>query len=178
MKHCFTTHFVFFLPVSLLPGASFATALISPEEVVNDFYHSYLSSVGMEKNKLTKKFVMPNVIQSINDSFQCNYDSNESFSNEYLERICSQKKEYKSSDGDYICNWNGVWVGTDVDYFTKSQDVYPSWTKKITIKPLEVHDKNADFNISLGEYPDPVTNLKVTLIFIDHSWKINSVTRD
>lgn len=170
--------FIFLLLLPWLLVASCATKVILPDEVVKGFYHSYLRAEGGEENTLINKFVMPNVVKSINDSYQCNYDSDESARNKVPGMICSQKRECKSSSGDYICNWDGVWVETDVDYFTKSQDVYPSWAKEITIKPLEIHEGNAGFEVSLGKYPDPVTNLKVTLIFSDHNWKINGVTRD
>lgn len=178
MKYKFIRRFIFLLILPLLSRVSFATAIVSPEDIVNDFYHSYLSSGGVGEEKLTNKFVMPDVMNSINHSYQCNYDSDESASNENLEKICSQKRECKSSNGDYICNWDGVWIEADTDYFTKSQDIYPSWAKKITITPLEIHEANAEVKVSLGEYPDPVINLKVTLISIDHSWKINGVMRN
>lgn len=176
MYNNFTGHF-FLLLLSLLLESSFAAEVVPPENVVNNFYHSYLSNYEKSGGGLTNRFVMPNVMQNINNSYRCNYDSEASSNNENLEKICSKKRECKSSKGNYICNWDGVWVETDTDYFTKSQDVYPSWEKNITITPLKVHDENAEFMVSLGKSPCPVTNLKVSLIYLDHNWKINGVTK-
>ncbi|EOE6764204.1 DUF3828 domain-containing protein [Klebsiella pneumoniae] len=75
-----------------------------------------------------------------------------------------------------MCNCHGAWVDTDVDYFTKSQDVYPSW--KASISTVDVYQKENDssVNIILGVGSEPKVKLNVVLERIDGKWKITSVT--
>ena len=77
-------------------------------------------------SELVRKYVLSNVIQSINHSSLCNYDSDDSVKFDGLEKMCAKKRECSDSNGYYKCNWDCVWVETDVDYFTKSQDIYLS----------------------------------------------------
>ena len=82
---------------------------------------------------------------------------------EELEGKCSQKRECKQFKGRYICNWHGAWVDTDVDYFTKSQDVYPSW--KASISTFDVYQKENDssVNVILGAGSEPKVKFNVVL---------------
>lgn len=106
----------------------------------------------------------------------CNYDSDDSVSAEEREGKCSQNRECKQFKERYICNWHGAWVDTDVDYFTKSQDVYPSW--KVSISTFDVYQKKNDssVNVILGADSEPKVKFKVVLERIDGEWKITSVT--
>lgn len=93
----------------------------------------------------------------------------------------SKENVHKSANasslkGRYICNWHGAWVDTDVDYFTKSQDVYPSW--KASISTFDVYQKENDssVNVILGAGSEPKVTFNVVLEKIDRKWKITSVT--
>ncbi|RWR02201.1 hypothetical protein ED28_11260 [[Pantoea] beijingensis] len=168
--------FILFMFFILLSKTTFSTEIYSPEKVLGDFYYAYLSDNGNE-SELIDKYVLNNVIESVNDASFCNYDSAESVNSGGVKGKCSEKRECKASKGDYICNWDGVWVETDVNYFTKSQDVYPSWNKYINVVPVKGNKTDVCYLVSLGKYPDPVMKLKITLVAVEHGWKISKVTR-
>ena len=115
-------------------------------------------------------------MKSINDSMMCNYDSDDSVLAEELEGKCSQKHECKQFKERYICNWHGVWVDTDVDYFTKSQDIYPSWRENISTFDVFQKENDSSVNVILGAGSEPKVKFKVMLKIIDEKWKITSVS--
>ncbi|EPS5531922.1 YbjP/YqhG family protein [Klebsiella pneumoniae] len=165
--------FAFLLCLSNFTQASEQT---SPENIVYNFYKSYLKEESSDNSRLLSQYVSDELMKSINDSMMCNYDSDDSVSAEELEGKCSQKRECKQFKGRYICNWHGAWVDTDVDYFTKSQDVYPSW--KASISTFDVYQKENDssVNVILGAGSEPKVKFNVVLEKIDRKWKNTSVT--
>lgn len=176
-KKKFLGQFAILVVFILFSRLSYSSQLDSAEKVLNYFYHSYIREDGAASSDLVTTYVLSDVIKSVNNSSLCNYDSDDSASGEDLEKMCAKKRDCKSSKGDYICNWDGVWVETDVNYFTKSQDIYPTWKKVINITPLKKSDASADFKVSLGKYPEPVMRLKVSLVPVERSWKISRVTK-
>ncbi|AWD00914.1 DUF3828 domain-containing protein [Klebsiella pneumoniae] len=165
--------FAFLLCLSNFTQASGQT---SPESIVYNFYKSYLKEESSDNSRFLSQYVSDELMKSINDSMMCNYDSDDSVSAEEREGKCSQNRECKQFKGRYICNWHGAWVDTDVDYFTKSQDVYPSW--KVSINTFDVYQKKNDssVNVILGAGSEPKVKFKVVLERIDGEWKITSVT--
>lgn len=105
----------------------------------------------------------------------CNYNSDDSVSAEELEGNCSQKRECKQFKGRYICNWHGASVDTDVNYFTKSQDIYPSWKASISIFDVSQKENDSSVNVILGVGSEPKVKFKVVLETIDGGWEITSV---
>ena len=106
----------------------------------------------------------------------CKYDSDDSVSAEELEGKCSQKHECKQFKERYICNWHGVQVDPDVDYFTKSQDIYPSWRANISAVDVFQKENDSSVNVILGAGSEPKVKFKVMLKIIDEKWKITSVS--
>lgn len=162
---------------TLLSKVAFSTEIESPEKVLNDFYHAYLNDEGHNESEVVEKYVLNDVIQSVNNASLCNYDSDDSVSATNGKVDCSNKRECKTRNGDYLCNWNGIWVETDTDYFTKSQDIYPTWSKSIAVVPVKGGKEDINYLVSLGEAPDPVMKLKVSLVSGEHGWKISKVTK-
>ncbi|MGR7482746.1 DUF3828 domain-containing protein [Klebsiella aerogenes] len=162
---------------TLLSKVAFSAEIESPETVLNDFYHAYLNDEGRNESEVVGKYVLTDVIQSVNNASLCNYDSDDSVSTTNGKGDCSNKRECKTSDGEYVCNWNGVWVEMDTDYFTKSQDIYPTWSKSIAVAPLKGGKEDIDYLVFLGKAPDPVMKLKVSLVSGEHGWKISKVTK-
>lgn len=167
-----------FLFASLLCLSNFTLASVqaSPESMVYEFYKSYLKEKSSDNSRLLSQYVSDELMKSINDSMMCNYDSDDSVSAEELEGKCSQKHECKQFKERYICNWHGVWVDTDVDYFTKSQDIYPSWRANISIFDVFQKENNSSVNVILGAGSEPKVKFKVMLKIIDEKWKITSVS--
>lgn len=159
-----------------LSNFTLASEQTSPESIVYNFYKSYLKEESSNNSRFLNQYVSDALMKSINDSMMCNYDSDDSVSAEELEGKCTQKRECKQLKGCYICNWNGAWVDTDVDYFTKSQDIYPSW--KVSISTFDVSQKKNDssVNVILGAGSELKVKFKVILERIDGKWKITSVT--
>ncbi|EEU9466410.1 DUF3828 domain-containing protein [Salmonella enterica subsp. enterica serovar Infantis] len=167
-----------FLFASLLCLSNFTLASVqaSPESMVYEFYKSYLKEKSSDNSRLLSQYVSDELMKSINDSMMCNYDSDDSVSAEELEGKCSQKHECKQFKERYICNWHGVWVDTDVDYFTKSQDIYPSWRANISTFDVFQKENNSSVNVILGAGSEPKVKFKVMLKIIDEKWKITSVS--
>ncbi|EPR7283003.1 DUF3828 domain-containing protein [Escherichia coli] len=167
-----------FLFASLLCLSNFTLASVqaSPESMVYEFYKSYLKEKSSDNSRLLSQYVSDELMKSINDSMMCNYDSDESVSAEELEGKCSQKHECKQFKERYICNWHGVWVDTDVDYFTKSQDIYPSWRASISTFDVFQKENDSSVNVILGAGSEPKVKFKVMLKIIDEKWKITSVS--
>lgn len=174
IKINFVGQFILFSILVFSSCTAFSSQDASAEKVLLDFYQAYINEIGGEGSELVGKHVVNNVVQSINNSFQCNYDSDNT---DDYKKVCAKKRDCKNSKGDYICNWNGVWVETDVNYFTKSQDFYPSWSQCITITRLKENATGAEFKVSLGEFPEPVMKLQVKLVLVEHTWKISSVMK-
>ncbi|MCU6262474.1 YbjP/YqhG family protein [Escherichia coli] len=167
-----------FLFASLLCLSNFTLASVqaSPESMVYEFYKSYLKEKSSDNSRLLSQYVSDELMKSINDSMMCNYDSDDSVLAEELEGKCSQKHECKQFKERYICNWHGVWVGTDVDYFTKSQDIYPSWRANISTFDVFQKENDSSVNVILGAGSEPKVKFKVMLEIIDEKWKITSVS--
>ncbi|GDP01662.1 hypothetical protein BvCmsNSNP012_02722 [Escherichia coli] len=167
-----------FLFASLLCLSKFTLASVqaSPESMVYEFYKSYLKEKSSDNSRLLSQYVSDELMKSINDSMMCNYDSDDSVSAEELEGKCSQKHECKQFKERYICNWHGVWVDTDVDYFTKSQDIYPSWRANISTFDVFQKENDSSVNVILGAGSEPKVKFKVMLKIIDEKWKITSVS--
>lgn len=167
-----------FLFASLLCLSNFTLASVqaSPESMVYEFYKSYLKEKSSDNSRLLSQYVSDELMKSINDSMMCNYDSDDSVSAEELEGKCSQKHECKQFKERYICNWHGVWVDTDVDYFTKSQDIYPSWRANISTFDVFQKENDSSVNVILGAGSEPKVKFKVLLKIIDEKWKITSVS--
>lgn len=167
-----------FLFASLLCLSNFTLASVqaSPESMVYEFYKSYLKEKSSDNSRLLSQYVSDELMKSINDSMMCNYDSDDSVSAEELEGKCSQKHECKQFKERYICNWHGVWVDTDVDYFTKSQDIYPSWRANINTFDVFQKENDSSVNVILGAGSEPKVKFKVMLKIIDEKWKITSVS--
>ena len=167
-----------FLFASLLCLSNFTLASVqaSPESMVYEFYKSYLKEKSSDNSRLLSQYVSDELMKSINDSMMCNYDSDDSVLAEELEGKCSQKHECKQFKERYICNWHGVWVGTDVDYFTKSQDIYPSWRANISTFDVFQKENDSSVNVILGAGSEPKVKFKVMLKIIDEKWKITSVS--
>lgn len=156
-----------------LSNFTLASGQTSPESIVYNFYKSYLKEESSDNSRLLSQYVSDELMKSINDSMMCNYDS---VSAEELEGKCSQKRECQQFKGRYICNWHGAWVDTDVDYFTKSQDIYPSWKTSISTFDLSQKDNDSSVNVILGAGSEPKVKFKVILERIDGKWKITSIT--
>ena len=167
-----------FLFASLLCLSHFTLASVQarPESMVYEFYKSYLKEKSSDNSRLLSQYVSDELMKSINDSMMCNYDSDDSVSAEELEGKCSQKHECKQFKERYICNWHGVWVDTDVDYFTKSQDIYPSWRASISTFDVFQKENDSSVNVILGAGSEPKVKFKVMLKIIDEKWKITSVS--
>ena len=167
-----------FLFASLLCLSNFTLASVqaSPESMVYEFYKSYLKEKSSDNSRLLSQYVSDELMKSINDSMMCNYDSDDSVSAEELEGKCSQKHECKQFKERYICNWHGVWVDTDVDYFTKSQDIYPSWRANISTFDVFNKENDSSVNVILGAGSEPKVKFKVMLKIIDEKWKITSIS--
>ncbi len=167
-----------FLFASLLCLSNFTLASVqaSPESMVYEFYKSYLKEKSSDNSRLLSQYVSDELMKSINDSMMCNYDSDDSVSAEELEGKCSQKHECKQFKERYICNWHGVWVDTDVDYFTKSQDIYLSWRANIRTFDVFQKENDSSVNVILGAGSEPKVKFKVMLKIIDEKWKITSVS--
>ncbi|HGE9210694.1 TPA: DUF3828 domain-containing protein [Escherichia coli] len=167
-----------FLFASLLCLSNFTLASVqaSPESMVYEFYKSYLKEKSSDNSRLLSQYVSDELMKSINDSMMCNYDSDDSVSAEELEGKCSQKHECKQFKERYICNWHGVWVDTDVDCFTKSQDIYPSWRANISTFDVFQKENDSSVNVILGAGSEPKVKFKVMLKIIDEKWKITSVS--
>ncbi|EHB4526656.1 DUF3828 domain-containing protein [Escherichia coli] len=167
-----------FLFASLLCLSNFTQASVqaSPESMVYEFYKSYLKEKSSDNSRLLSQYVSDELMKSINDSMMCNYDSDDSVSAEELEGKCSQKHECKQFKERYICNWHGVWVDTDVDYFTKSQDIYPSWRANISTFDVFQKENDSSVNVILGAGSEPKVKFKVMLKIIDEKWNITSVS--
>lgn len=149
---------------------------IKPADIVHDFYSEYLNDAMGNNNIILKKYVSDQLMNSITDSTMCNYDSDDSVSTSELEKECSQKHECKQYKGNYICDWYGVWVESDVNYFTKSQDTYPSWKLNIKTRTITENGSKSVVGVVLGNDSEPKHSLNVSLKKIDSSWKIISVT--
>lgn len=167
-----------FLFASLLCLSNFTLASVqaSPESMVYEFYKSYLKEKSSDNSRLLSQYVSDELMKSINDSMMCNYDSDDSVSAEELEGKCSQKHECKQFKERYICNWHGVWVDTDVDYFTKSQDIYLSWRANISTFDVFQKENDSSVNVILGAGSEPKVKFKVMLKIIDEKWKITSIS--
>lgn len=149
---------------------------IKPADIVHNFYSEYLKDDTGSNNAIIKKYVSGQLMNSITDSIMCNYDSDDSVSTSELEKKCSQKHECKQYKGNYICDWYGVWVESDVNYFTKSQETYPSWKLNIKTSTITENGNKSVVGVVLGDDSEPKNSLHVFLKKIDSSWKIISVT--
>lgn len=88
--------FAFLLCLSNFTQASEQT---SPENIVYNFYKSYLKEESSDNSRFLSQYVSDELMKSINDSMMCNYDSDDSVSAEELEGKCSQSANASSLKG-------------------------------------------------------------------------------
>lgn len=155
---------------------AFAAEPTSLEDIVHDFYSEYLKDDSKNNDALIKKYVSNQLIHSISDSTMCNYDSDDSMSLSELQKKCSHKHKCKQYKGNYVCDWYGVWIESDVNYFTKSQDIYPSWKLNIKTHTITENGSKSVVGVVLGDDSEPKKILRVSLNKINTGWKIISVT--
>lgn len=134
-----------------------------PEKVVYDFYRYYLKAPTNEIASLVDKYVSESLLKSLDASAMCNYGNDEG------QKICETK-----CDADR-CFYYNVWVETDVNYFTKSQDTYPDWEKYIKTKLIFDNDTVAQVDVTLGKIPTHKAHYFVFLIKEKDGWKIGQV---
>lgn len=171
-RSAFNFHVFLSLSLLIFSSLTFASDVISPKNTVMHFYHALLNDDSRSYSKLVNKYVSDELLRSINDSSLCNYDSDGSVSAAEIEKLCSQKHECKEDKRSYICDWYGIWVESDVNYFTKSQDIYPSWETNIKTSLLMQTGQESIVNVTLGDGTEPINTLRVALKKVDNSWKI------
>lgn len=148
--------------------------ILSPEKVVENFYEGYLKNINEES--LIERYVTPELTLKLYHSSICNYDSD--VDEKELEKICKKEQKCKINSGNIACDWGGgAWIETDVNYFIKSQDNYPSWEKNIVILKNEQTATHSKIDLILGDGTDPILNLQIILIKQGSNWKINQVTK-
>jgi len=153
-----------------------ASETISPEDVVSNFYREYLNNHSGDSDAIVKKYVSDELIKSVSYATMCNYDRYDLVSVSGLEQKCSQKHECRQYKWNYICKWYGIWIETDVDYFTKSQDTYPF--RRLNIKSSIIAGDENDSLVGIilkGDYGTEV-KLKASLKKHGGNWKITKVT--
>lgn len=145
----------------------------SPESTVFEFYSKYLAGNSGSLFKLQKEYMTSELEMKLTDSTDCNYDSDRS--KDELKKICKKDRECKVNNGNTICNWQGTWIETDVNYFLKSQDDSLSWQKNINVFPIS-ENKNLAYVFSiLGDGSDENRYLLIELKKDKNEWKINKV---
>ncbi len=167
---------IIFIFVLMFSQLAFATGNTVTENTVINFYKAYLSDDSANDSSIVSKYASDELMKSINDSTMCNYDSYDSVSAADLEKLCAKKHECKAYKGNYLCDWYGVWVESDVNYFTKSQDVYPSWKSSIKTSTVRQNAQQSVIDVVLGEGKETSNSLQVTLKKDGDDWKISSVT--
>ncbi|EOE0523644.1 DUF3828 domain-containing protein [Providencia stuartii] len=153
--------------------SSTASSGLSPEEVVVNFYEGYLKNINEES--LVENYVTPELVLKLYYSSICHYDSD--VDEKELEKICKKEQECRKNRGNIVCNWDGTWIETDVNYFIKSQDNYPSWEKSIKILKIKQTDAYSKISLILGDGTEPKLNLQIILVKQGNNWKINRVTK-
>ncbi|HBC5916896.1 TPA: DUF3828 domain-containing protein [Proteus mirabilis] len=152
---------------------SIQNSILSPEQVVKFFYEGYLKNINEEN--LIKRYVTPELALKLYYSSICHYDSD--VDEKELEKICKKEQKCKKNGGNIVCDWGGTWIETDVNYFIKSQDNYPSWEKNIKVLKSKQTDTYSKIDLILGDGTDPILNLQIFLIKQGSNWKINRVTK-
>ncbi|EJF7710988.1 DUF3828 domain-containing protein [Providencia alcalifaciens] len=145
----------------------------SPESTVFEFYSKYLAGNSGSLFKLQKEYMTSELEKKLTDSTDCNYDSDRS--KDELKKICKKDRECKVNNGNTICNWQGTWIETDVNYFLKSQDDSLSWQQNINVFPIS-ENKNLAYVFSiLGDGSDENRYLLIELKKDKNEWRINKV---
>lgn len=147
--------------------------ILPPEQVVKIFYEGYLKNINDEK--LIRHYVTPELALKLYHSSICNYDSDAN--EKELEKVCKKEQKCKKIGGNIVCDWGGIWIETDVNYFIKSQDNYPSWEKNIVVLKSKQTETYSKIDLILGDGTDPILNLQIVLIKQGNDWKINRVTK-
>ena len=88
--------FAFLLCLSNFTQASEQT---SPENIVYNFYKSYLKEESSDNSRFVSQYVSDELMKSINDSMMCNYDSDDSVSAEELEENVHKSANASSLKG-------------------------------------------------------------------------------
>lgn len=135
-----------------------------------------LSDNTKNKGEIISKYASDNLVKSIKYSTMCNYDSDDSVSESDLQKICSAKRECKEYKGNYLCNWYSVWIESDINYFTKSQEDYPSWSNRIKTRIVTQEENDSVIAVVLGEGKETSVPLRVSVKKINNQWKITGVT--
>ena len=71
----------------------------SPENIVYNFYKSYLKEESSDNSRFVSQYVSDELMKSINDSMMCNYDSDDSVSAEELEENVHKSANASSLKG-------------------------------------------------------------------------------
>ena len=92
---------MFFLFAFLLCLSNFtqASEQTSPENIVYNFYKSYLKEESSDNSRFLSQYVSDELMKSINDSMMCNYDSDDSVSAEELEENVHKSANASSLKG-------------------------------------------------------------------------------
>ena len=168
-----TVKYLFLIPWLLLPLSAGAALLPaeSPVSVVLDFYRLNLqdsSSDGYDQS--VKQYVTLTLQKNISDSISCNYDSDDTD-----QALCDTPRPCKTTENHSACLWGDNWVENDVNYYTKSQDIYDSWVNYRDAYTESQTDEMATVLVTLGNPPDELLPLRVTVINEKGNWKINNV---
>lgn len=151
-----------------LSVASFSVQAVQPEpeKRVHDFYHEYLNADNNEVlASLVETYVSKPLIKSLNTSAMCNYGNDDG------QKVCETDCDIDR------CFYYNVWIETDVNYFTKSQDTYPDWERFIKTKLIFNNDATAQVDVILGGIPEHKVRYSVFLIQSDEGWKIWQVDK-
>ena len=65
--------------------------------------------------------------------------------------------------------------GMDADYFIQAQDYLDEWLGQVSVKPRAISKTTAKVDATLGEKPDSLRRLRVTLVRESGTWKISRV---
>jgi hypothetical protein len=65
--------------------------------------------------------------------------------------------------------------GMEADYFIQAQDYLDDWLGQVTVKAGKINKSTAKVDATLGEKPDDMRTLRVTLVFESGVWKISHV---
>lgn len=144
--------------------ASFSAQAASddPNKHVYQFYHLYLDNPAIHDEVLTEYVAKP-LLEAIDTSMQCNYGQSEGD-----EKVCS------SECIENKCTYGHVWVETDVDYFTKSQDPNTDWANTLETKLVSSNETSALVMVTL----DKTDNVSYAVTLVndeggpDSGWKI------
>jgi ABC-type transporter MlaC component len=65
--------------------------------------------------------------------------------------------------------------GMEVDYFLQAQDYLDDWLTRVVVKQSQTNRITAKVDTTLGEKPDDIRRLRITLVRESGAWKIRDV---